>query len=419
MSPKGDPDFLAAAERIGSRLCRDAIHFEGRCNWIGASMEAVGGSWTVVERSFGPNLYSGTSGIALFLARLHAATDDPVHRSIASSAIAQSRSQVGSLRENGIGVYSGLLGIAYAWLEIDAIFGDGMLSEAANDLLKEILASDVERAELDVVSGCAGAIPVLLDLSRHLGEPALRDFAQMLGERLLKTAKTRENGMSWPTVQVPAIDHLTGFSHGTAGIAWALYELSLETGFDSYRKAADAGIAYERACYSAEHGNWPDFRVLNGQPITPEAQPGYGLAWCHGAPGIGLARVRSYELTGDRSFLTEIDSAVATTVEGFSNPAYVTNYSLCHGAFGNAELLIYASEVLGAAELADKARALGIRALEERDNDEPWSCGTSPSSETPGLMLGLAGIGYYYLRLFDSQSNPSVLLPAPRPNGRS
>jgi lantibiotic modifying enzyme len=38
-----------------------------------------------------------------------------------------------------------------------------------------------------------------------------------------------------------------------------------------------------------------------------------------------------------------------------------------------------------------------------------WPCGTH-SGETPNLMLGLAGIGYFYLRLAVPQV-PSVLLP--------
>jgi lantibiotic modifying enzyme len=38
-----------------------------------------------------------------------------------------------------------------------------------------------------------------------------------------------------------------------------------------------------------------------------------------------------------------------------------------------------------------------------------WPCGTH-TGETPNLMLGLAGIGYFYLRLAQPQV-PSVLLP--------
>ncbi|NJL57749.1 hypothetical protein HC928_23425 [bacterium] len=38
-----------------------------------------------------------------------------------------------------------------------------------------------------------------------------------------------------------------------------------------------------------------------------------------------------------------------------------------------------------------------------------WACGTPTGVETPGLMMGLAGIGYQLLRLANPQSVPSIL----------
>lgn len=43
----------------------------------------------------------------------------------------------------------------------------------------------------------------------------------------------------------------------------------------------------------------------------------------------------------------------------------------------------------------------------------PWPCGLSQAGETPGLMLGLAGTGHFYLRLYDSLQVPSVLIVMP------
>jgi hypothetical protein len=43
----------------------------------------------------------------------------------------------------------------------------------------------------------------------------------------------------------------------------------------------------------------------------------------------------------------------------------------------------------------------------------PWPCGIKGAAETPSLMLGLAGIGHFYLQLYDSLkiSNPLMLIP--------
>jgi lantibiotic modifying enzyme len=41
---------------------------------------------------------------------------------------------------------------------------------------------------------------------------------------------------------------------------------------------------------------------------------------------------------------------------------------------------------------------------------QPWPCGIPGAGETPNLMLGLAGIGYFYLRLYNATAIPSILL---------
>jgi lantibiotic modifying enzyme len=67
----GRARFLNAAERIGWRLCRDAVWSNGRCSWLGWAMEPHAGQWkTTVFRAVGSTLYEGASGIGLFLARL-------------------------------------------------------------------------------------------------------------------------------------------------------------------------------------------------------------------------------------------------------------------------------------------------------------------------------------------------------------
>ena len=40
----------------------------------------------------------------------------------------------------------------------------------------------------------------------------------------------------------------------------------------------------------------------------------------------------------------------------------------------------------------------------------PWPCGVQGGGETPSLLLGLAGIGYFYLRLSNLDTTPSVLM---------
>jgi lantibiotic modifying enzyme len=90
------------------------------------------------------------------------------------------------------------------------------------------------------------------------------------------------------------------------------------------------------------------------------------------------------------------------------------DFTLCHGRAGNAELLIYAAEARGDEAARAVALAVGRQGTEAfRRNDLPWPCGVPGGGETPNLMLGLAGIGYFYLRLYDPVNVPSVLIVKP------
>jgi hypothetical protein len=59
--------------------------------------------------------------------------------------------------------------------------------------------------------------------------------------------------------------------------------------------------------------------------------------------------------------------------------------------------------------MAHEVGDVGIESYAAKDL--PWPCGTH-EGETASLMLGLAGIGYFYLRLNDA-TVPSLLLLCP------
>lgn len=90
----------------------------------------------------------------------------------------------------------------------------------------------------------------------------------------------------------------------------------------------------------------------------------------------------------------------------------VDDYSLCHGLAGCADILLDGYRTLGP-ELADEAALVEevatYGAAAYAAPDAAWPCGFV-SGESPSLMRGLAGIGYFYLRLSDPDV-PSVLLP--------
>jgi lantibiotic modifying enzyme len=92
----------------------------------------------------------------------------------------------------------------------------------------------------------------------------------------------------------------------------------------------------------------------------------------------------------------------------------VVNFSLCHGLAGNADILSTGSHMLGEAfldgsKVAMSVASAGIQCLDQRGRGGPFGL---IGSRMPGLLLGLSGVGHFYLRLYAPEV-PSVLLPDP------
>lgn len=381
-------EFLEAAERLGARLCRDALWSNGLCNWTAdfATSEKIIG-----HRALPADLYDGTSGIALFLHRLALVTGERIFRVTAEAALRQACAK---LPLETCGLFTGGTGVLYAALEL----------RGEVDAAQLVLQAKLHARNLDVISGSAGVIAVLLAAHRRSQDQLLLEHAILHGELLLSHAEHSEEGLSWPSSA--AKKNLTGFSHGAAGIGWALLELHCVTRHRPFLDSALQAFAYERAHFSIERGNWPDFRERSA--ATHSGAVSFLNAWCHGAPGIGLSRIRAWELIGDQTLLSEADVALKTITSQISSYG---NCSLCHGMAGNADILIYAAEKLNRPDLLAIARKAGLEALNRFEHRRlPWPGGLSGANELPDLMLGIAGIGHFYLRLHDPIL-PTPLLP--------
>jgi hypothetical protein len=410
----GPEDFLAAAVRIGERLERAAVWHAGLCNWLGAVPveQSRRNGRGLTYSALGPELYSGTSGVAVFLAALSSVTAAPGIRRAALGAIRQALSRADALSAaEALGLYTGWIGMALAAAHVAVLLGEEPLLGRAEGLVRR--AADVSRdhAEADVLSGRAGAVAGLLGLHALRRDDFLLDFAGRLAAELVQSAHHSKAGCSWKAVGYPTHRNLTGFSHGAAGIGWALLELYGVTGDARWRAAAESAFDYERHWFDAGAGNWPDFRESPAAGVRSFPCMTY---WCHGAPGIALSRLRAFQLLNDAACREEASLAVRTTRAAVERAlrSRGENFSLCHGLAGNAEVLCFGALVLE--EQAPAAAALEVARLGLAIHAGPgqtWPCGTG-AGETPSLMLGLAGIGYFYLRLH-TPTLPPVLLPVP------
>ena len=398
--------FLSAARAIGDRLEQLALGSDECASWIGLSCSADG-YWSLV--SSGVDLYSGIPGIALFLAHLGALTEEARYTTLAQSALATLRLQVKQNQSwlSSIGAFDGWGGVIYTLTHLGMLWDRHELLTEATAIVDR-LSDDIERDQhYDLMSGTAGCIGSLISLNHCAPSPRIRDIATQCGDWLIACAQPMQRGLGWP-FSSPSKRPLAGFSHGAAGIAWALLKLAAITAEPRFSKAALSALDYERSLYSVDAGNWLDLRYDDDQSDQTHQLPKFMTAWCHGAPGIGLARLETLPYLDDEIVRGEIDSALRTTLrEGFGY-----NHGLCHGDLGNLELLMQASQTPAYSEWQSHRDRVAAHILESIKQDG-WLCGNPLRVESPGLMTGLAGMGYALLRLAAPTLVPSVLALAP------
>jgi lantibiotic modifying enzyme len=398
---------LAEAAAIGACLRGHALRApDGSLAWMGFEYLPQINQFQLQPTGF--DLYDGAAGIGLFFAALERVTGQGFGEAAAGAfgpvrdLLAHPRLAAATFGEMGLGGVSGLFSIAYALLRAGGFLGDGGLAEDAVRLALLVTPERIAaESHLDFVSGCSGAAVALLRLEEACPSAALRDRLAALGERLLSHSFEVSADR---TGTLP----LTGMSHGAAGVAYALFELSRATGDHRYRDAGRRALAYERAVHVPAAGNWPDFR--NWTPDEGPAEPPFGLSWCHGAPGIGLARLPLLAAGEGPAPRDEVEVALRTTA-GFRCDDVD---HLCCGTAGRIDVCLEAGRRLGRPDLLGVAEdwAAAIVGAARRGGGYRFFANLPRSAHSPGLFLGAAGVGYELLRLAEPEVVPSVLLLA-------
>ena len=401
---KSSEPFVEEALAISNLILRSAISgSDGTLAW----MQPVPSRQFAAEdlnREFdvaGYDLYEGAAGIGLFFAAAHRVTGRPELRSAAIASVLPvvlDLERGYTLPHLGIGGLSGIGSIVYGLSSMSQLLDEPRLVHAARRAATLISRERIDMdAANDVTLGAAGAALGLLSLYAIDADAATLRRAEYCGAKLVANLRSNTGCRSIPTA---GGQYLTGFSHGAAGMAYALMRLHAITSQADLLNAARTLVSFERGTFSHEHGDWPDLRRSEALHFT--------RAWCHGAPGIALARIATLDAFNDAETRREIDVALKVAEQQDQQRGDF----LCCGNAGVLNVLWTAGKSLGRPELCDRAMSIANQTVERAANGHGYLLGRPPAGQLRccGLFQGLAGIGYTLLRLARPDIVPDVLL---------
>lgn len=396
-----------------------------------------------------PTVYGGSAGVLLFLENVAAVLDDAEARGLAdriAKGLRAGRRQEGEEPASwnpasgnaGAGLYTGDAGIGHAFLVRHALRGDAEALATAVEIGDALLARSTrtERGlgwgnQPDLIIGNAGTALFLLELGEASAQPRFVDGARDAARELVAMA-VQAPSKADPKRQLPTWKYMAGrramempnFSHGTAGVSYALLRIGAATDDGDLIAAGRAGAdaMLELAVVEGDTCKWP---AIPGQKA-------FLGGWCHGPAGTARLFLLLHAMTKEERFLT-VAKQGANFLVGYAKDAeqvgadgkrpYVPP-GYCCGVAGVLEFFCDLHRVTGDPAHAAFARKAGQYLLDVaivEGDGRKWKNGASAPG--PGkanakghdtdLMLGAAGeaLTLLQLSLLDQKEMPLRRLP--------
>jgi serine/threonine protein kinase len=381
------------AKRGARGILEDAIREEASQLWLSSTYEQA--ERRVAKKSSAryelrADAHRGVAGVVYLLGRLGrfglapARARDRV-RSAVSWLLARTPQDGQSFLP---GLYFGEAGTAVALAE--AVAGRLIARERrVNGVIRDALHGPLDWP--DMTHGAAGQGVAGFYCAARLGDPALLGFTQRCAHYLVETQQADGSWRMPPGVDGMSGQTLTGFAHGVAGAVYFLSEYAGRYDDDAVRQAWLKALHWlgEQAI-SVRDGSAAEWQYST-------ADPSRWRWWCHGAPGIALALLRSYEHSRNPVHAELASKAL------HCHPFYLleSRLSQCHGVSGIGEIYLEAARVLNDSYWL--ARATWIMQLlnhlrrERRSGSAIWLV-EEPNEPTADLMVGCGGVVHFLLR---------------------
>lgn len=393
--------YLKAAVHLADVIVDMAIYgSDGSINWIVPRLHICNEmEWHLEPANM--YMYSGLAGIAVFFHSVYHFTkikrfEKIVH--LLDEVMERYTKDVFENTKHAQSQFTGALNgegsIVYAYQLIYELTGEKKYIALAKKHI-QILKKLTKNCNCpDLISGNAGALLICLNMFKITGIKKYILYATEIAEDLIRNSQKQDiGGIAWKIKETNL--PLSGFSHGNSGIVYALIKLLEEEKSQKYLEVIKEAITYEDLLYSDQINNWFDLRKDFNEKDKMDS-----VSWCHGAAGILISRLEVLKINYEEVLNDSIiDIDIKRAYDKIVNTPLRKGLCLCHGNFGNVEIMYKYIKYKKDKKLEKKLISYLTEAAEYIYYDKVKYL---PQEENPSFMTGFSGIGYTLLRrIFD------------------
>lgn len=302
-----------------------------------------------------------------------------------------------------VGLLDGLAGRLYVLCVLQEQVGG--LKSRITEYVSKNAKSFLQAPRWELSAGSSGALLALGLAAEVAGSMLAEELVELVLLDLLQSSLCSDkSGVMWdihPYQTAP----LLSFAHGAAGICYVLKSIAHSNPSPALFDIVKATFEYEDRTILEHRGMCPDFRVFDKTGYTMGSEyPNQMNAWCHGLPGLFVAREFPYSGTTG-------DVVVSRAWDALENWR-LGNLTLCHGDLGNALIVAairgsdYAQDQwLPSCQTELKASIEDILDRVACFERSRWA------NEMHGLFVGAAGILHANNGLREQKFPDGVLVP--------
>lgn len=368
------------------------------------------------------SIYNGVGGIIIFFIELFLQSNK---RKYLSAAIYASNWIINEFEKEvqNFSFITGKTGIIYCLIELYKVTKNQFYIDKCIEFTKRNKQLIIVNRISTYNNGLSGSLICLLHLHRYSKNTYILDVLNEGLLILISKVRFAKKGVYWEKTG-NEIKGLCGLAHGASGVGFVLLEMGYYFNNKALIWLAEEAFYYETNLFDNSKKNWPDYRKaaytedmldlfkneFNHGNLDFFMIPTDKVYWCHGAVGIGIVRLRAYELLKKKKYLKQIVAASEKTIDylesiNFDN----TNCSLCHGTSGNMMYINQLSEGLNMKSLnriRNIKHSIIIKTLHSIKIEN-----LTNFYDDDSLFLGSSGSAYFLLKQLNFELSINILCP--------